>query len=80
MVQLLGIIARERAKETSSQFALSLLQVAFYHEKTIYSMDQISIKIPNPKCRLYWCLIELIDWRYSQSCGILNPSCELAPL
>ncbi len=20
---------------------------------------------PNPKCRLYWCLIELLDWRYS---------------
>jgi hypothetical protein len=33
MVQLLGIIARERAKETSSQFALSLLQVAFLYEK-----------------------------------------------
>jgi hypothetical protein len=52
MVQLLGIIARERAKETSSQFALSLLQVAFLHEKTIYIMDQITIKIPNTKCRL----------------------------
>jgi hypothetical protein len=21
-------------------------------------MDQISLKTPNPKCRLYWCLIE----------------------
>jgi hypothetical protein len=30
-------------------------------------MDQITIKTPNPKCRLYWCLIEFID-------------CELAPL
>ncbi len=29
-------------------------------------MDQISIKTPNPKCRLYWCLIEY--WRYNQSC------------
>jgi hypothetical protein len=28
------------------------------------SMDQINIKTPNPKCRLYWCLIEFIDWRY----------------
>jgi hypothetical protein len=27
-------------------------------------MDQISIKTPNPKYRLYWCLIEFIDWRY----------------
>jgi hypothetical protein len=30
--------------------------------------DQITIKTPNPKCRLYWFLIEFIDWRYSQSC------------
>jgi hypothetical protein len=27
-------------------------------------MDQISIRTPYPKCRLYWCLIEFIDWRY----------------
>ncbi len=37
-------------------------------------MDQISIKTPNPKCRLYWCLIiEFIDWRYSQSCWYFRP-------
>ncbi len=30
-------------------------------------MDQITRKTPNPKCRLYWCLTEFIDWRYSQS-------------
>ncbi len=27
----------------------------------------ITIKTPNPKCRHYWCLMEFIDWRYSQS-------------
>jgi hypothetical protein len=38
------------------------------------AMDQISIKTPNPKCRLYWCLIEFIDWRYSQLyIGIFTP-------
>jgi hypothetical protein len=44
-------------------------------------MDQISTKTPNPKCRLYWCLIELIFWRYSQSCWYF-PSllCELVRL
>jgi hypothetical protein len=26
-------------------------------------MDQITIKTSNPKCPLYWCLIEFIDWR-----------------
>ena len=31
-------------------------------------IDQITLKTPNPECRLYWCLIEFIDWRYSQSC------------
>jgi hypothetical protein len=36
------------------------------------AMDQI-IKTPNSKCRLYWCLIELIDWRYSQSCWYFRP-------
>ncbi len=36
-------------------------------------MDQITIKTPNPKCRVYWCLIEFIDWRYSQSCWYFWP-------
>jgi hypothetical protein len=47
---------------------------------SVQTMDQISIKTPNPKCRLFWCLIEFIDWRYSQSCGIFDPSCELTHL
>ncbi len=29
-------------------------------------MEQLSINTPNPICRLCWCLIEFIDWRYSQ--------------
>ncbi len=36
-------------------------------------MDQITIKTPIPKCRLYWCLIEFLDWRYSQSCWYFRP-------
>ncbi len=39
-----------------------------YQLNSLPSMDQISTKTPNPKCRLYWCLIEFRDWRYSQSC------------
>jgi hypothetical protein len=43
-------------------------------------MDQITIKTPNPKCRLYLCLIEFIDWRYSQSFWhFFDSSCELVP-
>jgi hypothetical protein len=41
--------------------------------------DQITIKTPNPKFCLYWCLIEFIDWRYSHA-GIFESSCELAHL
>jgi hypothetical protein len=37
------------------------------------SIDQISIKTPNLKCRLYWGLIEFIDWIYSQSCWYFWP-------
>jgi hypothetical protein len=31
-------------------------------------MEEGTIKTPCPKCRLYWCLVEFIDWRQSQSC------------
>jgi hypothetical protein len=27
-----------------------------------------NVSIKTPKCCLYWCFIEFIDWRYSQSC------------
>ncbi len=40
---------------------------------SLMSMDQITIKAQNPKCRLYRCLIEFIDWRYSQSCWYFRP-------
>ncbi len=40
---------------------------------TAVVMDQITIKTPNPNCRLYWCLIEFVDWRYSQSCWYFRP-------
>jgi hypothetical protein len=41
-------------------------------------MEQITIKTLNPKCLLYWCLVEFIDWKYNQSCWYFDPSCELA--
>jgi hypothetical protein len=43
--------------------------------------DEGAVKTPNPKCHPYWCLIEFIDWRYSNShVGISDPSCKLLPL
>ncbi len=43
-------------------------------------MDEITIKTPNPKCRLYWCLIEFIDWRYSMLVFISTPLFKYFPL
>jgi hypothetical protein len=43
----------------------------------LQNMDQITT---NPKCRLYWCLIEFIDGRTVSHVGIFDPSYELAPL
>jgi hypothetical protein len=28
----------------------------------VLGMHQITIRTPNPECRLYWYLIEFIDW------------------
>ncbi len=37
------------------------------------TIDKIILRTPNPKCRLSWCLIEFIGWRYSQSCWYFRP-------
>ncbi len=42
-------------------------------DPSLQNMDQITIKTSNPKCLLYCCLIEFIDWRYSQSCWYFRP-------
>jgi hypothetical protein len=42
-----------------------------------YCRYQISIKTPNPKCHLCWCLMEFVDWSHV---GIFDPFCELAPI
>jgi hypothetical protein len=39
----------------------------------IVPMDEGTKKKQNPKCRLYWCLLEFKDWRYSQSCWYFRP-------
>jgi hypothetical protein len=46
-----------------------------------YHLPLIITKAPNPKCRLYWCLIEFTDWRYSQLCWYFRPAlCTIAHL
>jgi hypothetical protein len=43
-------------------------------------MDQITIKTTNPKCRLYWFLIEFMIGDTVSHVGIFDPSCELVNL
>jgi hypothetical protein len=35
----------------------NILQKVHWLDIMYRTMDQITIKTPNPKCRLYWCLI-----------------------
>ncbi len=45
----------------------------FPADRNIMSIDQVTIKTSNPKCRLYWCLIGFKDWEYSKSCWYFRP-------
>ncbi len=48
--------------------------------RCLLPMEEITIKTPNSKCRLYQCIIEFIDWRYSQSCWYFRPLLWTMPL
>ncbi len=67
--------ANTAAKSKLGSLPKILYIARHFHTYVRYSrvMDQISIKTPNPKCRLDWCLIEFIDWRYRQSCWYFRP-------
>ncbi len=39
-----------------------------------WGLTIVTPKTPNLKCRLYWCVLEFIDWRYSQWCWYFRPS------
>ncbi len=41
--------------------------------ESLEAMDEETIKTQNPICRLFWCLIVFIDWRYNQSCWYFRP-------
>ncbi len=45
-------------------------------------VDLLTTETPNPKSRLYWYLIEFIDWRYStvSQIGIFDQLFQLLPL
>ncbi len=52
----------------------ALLLCVQYHRRIFREGHYVYRKTPNPKCRLYWCLLEFIDWRYSQSCWYFRPA------
>ncbi len=57
----------------SNRLKVGLLLILFRITRhcRAWNIDQITMKTPNTKCRLYWCLTEFIDWRNSQSCYYL---------
>jgi hypothetical protein len=53
---------------------------SFINYRTLTNMDQITIKTPNPKCRLYRYLFNRVyRLEIVSHVGIFDPSCELAP-
>ncbi len=49
-------------------------------KRKVRGMDEGTKKKQNPKCRLYWCLIEFIDWRYRQSCWCFRLNADPDPI
>ena len=58
-----GGIEKILEEETNVSVVIKHLCGGAYPQPTQPGMDQISIKTQNPACRLYWSLIEFIDWR-----------------
>ncbi len=61
-------------KTTEKSVGLNIYFLISSQALGLHSMVQLAIKTPNPKCCLYWCSIELIDWRFSQSCWYFRPA------
>ncbi len=68
-------------------YPYSVLWYAFFfvalqvYRSSLQTMDHIIIKTVNPKCRLYWCLIEFIDWRLQSVVLVFStPLVTSAPL
>jgi hypothetical protein len=81
-----GILFRRRDRYFASIFQIYNDDIAMYSPRLLPSTEVcqaravmdlhglINYKDTNTKCRLYWCLIEFLDWRYSQSCWYFRPS------
>ncbi len=64
LVVVAGAVVEERGREEREETRLSRDRVSptpgTQHRPVGGGMGHLSIKTPNPKCRLCWCLIELI--------------------
>ncbi len=56
-----------------SLYSTLIVAEAFFCITKIHRPNTVAMKTPNPKCRLYWCLIKFIDRRYSLSCWYFRP-------
>ncbi len=56
---------RNTSSPNSVRLRYELLRYLYLGPASCLTIDQI--------CRLYWCLIDLIAWRYSQSCWYFRP-------
>jgi hypothetical protein len=61
-LQYVAVSFTETVKSSAPAFTVVISRLLL-GQPHLLSMDQITIKTPNPKCRLYWCLIEFIEWR-----------------
>jgi hypothetical protein len=74
-----GYTDRRAINAHSEKASRQLLWYLYVNKSLVWSMDQLTIKKPNPKCRLYCCFIEFIDWidwRYTAQ-SAFDPSFEL---
>ncbi len=63
------------AEKTKTMASAACTYCKHAKSSTVSATTQITIKTPNPKCRLYWCLLEFIHiyWRFSQSSWYFKP-------
>jgi hypothetical protein len=55
-----GVQGRVQMREVSLPQHRRYKQEAYHMTPPPPPMDQITVKTPNPRCRLYWCLIEFV--------------------
>jgi hypothetical protein len=67
----------EVVKEKSGRYGKGVVWGGRGRRRAVYcKLGLINYKDTKTKCRLYWRLVEFIEWRYSQSCWYFRPNFE----